>query len=241
MVKRMELTICHLYPYSMNIYGDTGNIKTLEYRLKQRGIGVRILRPDVGDKISHEVDIIFAGGGQDSGQSHVKLDLLKRKKELRAMQASGVISLTICGTYQLFGHRFITHSGEDIEGIGIFDLITKGSDERMIGNIVVESPFGTLVGFENHSGKTFLEPGQQALGKVLKGAGNNGQSDDEGAVIGNAFGTYLHGPILPKNPQFADELIIRALQRKYGYTEGLSKLDDREEERAAKIALELPR
>ena len=241
MVKRMELTICHLYPYSMNIYGDTGNVKTLEYRLKQRGISVKIVRPDIGDKISHEVDIIIAGGGQDSGQSHVKTDLQKRKKELRALQEDGVVFLTVCGTYQLFGHRFITHRGEDIEGIGIFDLITKGSDERMIGNIVVESPFGTLVGFENHSGKTFLEPGQKALGRVIKGAGNNGESGDEGAVAINAFGTYLHGPILPKNPRFADELIMRALQRKYRYTEGLSELDDREEEKATKIALELPR
>ncbi|HEV2412883.1 MAG TPA: glutamine amidotransferase [Candidatus Saccharimonadales bacterium] len=237
----MEITLCHLYPYSMNIYGDTGNMRTLEYRLVARGFKVNVLKADIGDKISHEVDIIVAGGGQDSGQLHVKSDLHKRKKEILSLHDDGVVFLTICGTYQLLGHRFTTHSGDDITGLGVFNLQTKGSSERLIGNIVVDSPFGTLVGFENHSGLTYLDDDQQPLGKVLKGAGNNGQTGDEGAISKNAFGTYLHGPILPKNPKLADELIRRALKRKYGFSDELVELDDREENKAAAIALELPR
>lgn len=156
------------------------------------------------------------------------------------MADDGVVMLTICGTYQLFGHRFVTADQKVIKGISIFDLETQGSDERLIGNTVIKSAYGELVGFENHSGKTFLADKQQALGRVVKGAGNNGQDGGEGAVCKNAFGTYMHGPILPKNPAFADELLTRAILRKYGVVE-LAPLPDREELAAAKIAKSRPR
>lgn len=157
------------------------------------------------------------------------------------MAEDGVVMLTICGTYQLFGHRFVTQEQKEIKGISLFDLETFGSDERMIGNVIGESEFGTLVGFENHSGKTFLGEDQKALASVTQGAGNNGESGEEGAVYKNVFGTYFHGPILPKNPVFADELINRALNRKYGQHTLITPLDDVEELRAAGIAASRPR
>jgi CobQ-like glutamine amidotransferase family enzyme len=227
----------------MNIYGDTGNVRTLEYRTSQRSINVKRIACDIGDKISHDVDIIVTGGGQDSGQFVIQDDLLKRKTDLTARIDDGVVLLTICGTYQLFGHRFKTSSGEVIRGISLFDLETKGSEERFIGNVTIATEFGTMVGFENHSGKTYLASGQAKFGTVLKGAGNNGETGDEGAIKNNAFGTYMHGPVLPKNPRFADELIRRALLRKYGSgsEQLLKSLDDLEEKKASNIAAKLPR
>lgn len=224
----------------MNIYGDTGNVIALEYRLQQRGFEAVVVQCEAGDDLPREVDIIVAGGGQDSGQLVVEQDLQRRQKQITAMAKDGIVILTICGTYQLFGHRFLTSDDKEIKGIGLFDAETIGSQERLIGNVLIDSPFGKLVGFENHSGKTFLKNAQNALGKVIKGAGNNGETDEEGAVIYNTFGTYLHGPILPKNPLFADELIRRALARKYGI-DSISTLPDIEEKRAAQIAEMRPR
>jgi CobQ-like glutamine amidotransferase family enzyme len=237
---KKSLKICHLYPLSMNIYGDTGNAVALAYRLRARGIGVELTLCEAGQKLPHDVDIILAGGGQDSGQLVVEKDLQTKANTLKHLMQDGVVILTICGTYQLFGHRFVTASQQEIKGIGLFDLETYGSDERLIGNVIVNSPFGQLVGFENHSGKTFLASQQAALGKVVKGTGNNGQTGEEGAVAHNLFGTYMHGPLLPKNPQFADELLRRALERKYGESV-LNPLPDAEEVRAAYIAAHRPR
>jgi lipid II isoglutaminyl synthase (glutamine-hydrolysing) len=239
MVKR-TVTICHLYPRSMNIYGDTGNVIALSYRLAQRGIDVKVIDCEAGDSLPSDIDIIVAGGGQDSGQLVVEKDLQTKAFTLRSLVKDGVVILTICGTYQLFGHKFVTLRKQEIKGISIFDVETRGSDARLIGNVVVDSPFGQLVGFENHSGKTFLGPQQVPLGKVVKGAGNNGETGEEGSIVSNAFGTYMHGPVLPKNPQFADELLRRALERKYGYAQ-LNPLPDAEEARAARIAVHRPR
>jgi len=237
---KSTLTLCHLYHRNMNIYGDTGNVRTLEYRLRARGMQAVVVQCEVGEPLPKDVDIIVAGGGQDSGQLLVEKDLQKKQRELTSMAEDGVVMLTICGTYQLFGHRFVTYDKQTIKGIGIFDLETRGSDERLIGNVIVDSSFGQLVGFENHSGKTLLGAQQQPLGQVVKGAGNNGQSGEEGAVRNNIFGTYMHGPILPKNPHLADELLTRALERKFGEVK-LSTLPDLEEHAAAKIAKSRPR
>lgn len=237
---KMGLKICHMYPLSMNIYGDTGNAITLKYRLEQRGLGAEMVRCEAGEKLPNDVDIIIAGGGQDSGQLQVEKDLQTKKRQLQDMVDDGVAMLVVCGTYQLFGHRFRTGEGEDIKGISVFDLETIASKERLIGNVVVTSDFGQLVGFENHSGKTFLAEGQMPLAKVVKGAGNNGQTGEEGAQLKNVFGTYMHGPLLPKNPIFADELLRRALERKYGKSQ-LTLLEDQEEKRAAQIAAKRPR
>ena len=234
------LTVVHLYPVEMNIYGDRGNVLTLARRLQWRGLGVKVDEVRVGDRYDFsKADIIFAGGGQDRGQVVVGQDLLERKDSLLSAAEDGVVMLTVCGTYQLFGRSFLTLEGQEILGIGLFKASTQGSTQRMIGNMVVEGKYGRLVGFENHSGLTVLEAGQESLGSVLKGYGNNASSGEEGAVYNNAFGTYLHGPLLPKNPHFADELLRRALVRKYGEAD-LNPLDDELENQAAESAARRP-
>jgi lipid II isoglutaminyl synthase (glutamine-hydrolysing) len=235
------VVIAHLYPREMNIYGDMGNIITLAKRLEWRGYRVQVKPVEVGEKFDFdEVDVVFGGGGQDSGQSAVAADLVKRGEALRAMAADGVPMLTICGLYQLFGHEFVTVDGEKLPGIDVFNTTTLGGKTRMIGNIVVETEqFGKLVGFENHSGQTILDEGQEALGRVLKGHGNDLKSGREGAVAKAAVGTYMHGPVLPKNPRLADYLLLEALKRRHGVTE-LEPMDDVIEQEAAKVAMGRP-
>jgi len=234
------ITITHLYPKSMNIYGDTGNVLTLKQRLVKRGYKAEIAKIDIGQKIPKETDIIVAGGGQDAGQIPVAADLQKKKKQLLKMRDDGVPMIVICGTYQLFGNYFITHDGLRMEGIGIFDMYTEGRDLRMIGNITTDSGFGELVGFENHSGQTFLAEGQDALATISRGEGNNAEDYFEGAVSVHAIGTYMHGPFLPKNPAVADFLIEKALNNR-GIDAPLSKLSDKLEKKAAQTAKSRPR
>lgn len=236
-----KLNIVHLYPKEMNIYGDTGNRRILEKRLTWRGFETAIHLVDINEPIPAGVDIIIGGGGQDSGQLLVKKDLASRKQELNDMADDGVCMLMICGMYQLFGHYFLTSEGDKISGIGLFDLVTKASDTRLIGNITTMTEFGQLIGYENHSGLTTLADGQQPLGTTQKEQGNNGQDGTEGARLINVFGSYLHGPILSKNPKFADEILVRALARKTGRTIELEPLDDSLESEAAKIAMKRPR
>lgn len=234
---RDSLTIAHIYPREMDTYGDTGNVVALIDRLQWRGVDAELVRIGLGEPFDfREADIVFGGGGQDRAQATVSEDLQGRRDNLLAAAAEGVVMLVVCGTYQLFGRRFLTCDGKTIPGIGLFDLETHGSDLRMIGEIVVESPFfGPLVGFENHSGKTRLDPGQSFIGTVIRGHGNDGESGCEGAVTNNVFGTYLHGPILPKNPRFADYLLKLALERRWGFVE-LPELDDTLEMLAAENA-----
>jgi len=233
------LVVAHLYPAEMNIYGDTGNLIALRRRLEWRDIPVRIDRIGVGPAYDFTAaDIVVAGGGEDSAQHEVAADLQERGEAVREAVDAGVVFLLVCGTYQLFGRRFITRDGAEIPGIGVFAAETIGGGDRMIGNVIVESEWGRLVGFENHSGRTSLDPGQPAIGRVAKGNGNDGDSGMEGAVSGNCFGTYLHGSLLPKNPIFADELITRALRR-MGAPEP-SPLDDEVERRAADSAAQRP-
>lgn len=236
-----QVTIAHLYPEEMNIYGDWGNIVALRKRLEWRGIESKYeqVTPGAGSYDFSRADIVFGGGGQDSGQHVVANDLQKRGLEIKRASDSGVVFLLVCGMYQLFGNRFITSDEREIEGIGIFDAETVASPDRLIGNVVVQSEGFELVGFENHSGKTFLSPGQAALGRVVKGHGNNGQDGFEGAISGNTFGTYLHGSLLPKNPKFADDLLSRALKRKYG-EDNLIALDDECAQKAAEVAKSRP-
>jgi len=216
----MKLIIAHLYPRLMNIYGDRGNIQALKYRCQQRGITTLInqIRPQDPLKPA-SFDLLFAGGGQDQQQLIVAQDLTKRKKVLHQASRQGIPILTICGSYQLFGHYFQPFQGPKLKGIGIFDAYTIASKQRKIGNILIKTNFLTpqsLIGFENHSGNTFLQKKTQPLGKVKLGFGNNGQDKTEGAIINNTFGCYLHGSLLPKNPHFTDHLIQLALKQKYG-------------------------
>lgn len=237
-----RLVIAHLYPGDMNIYGDQGNVLTLVRRLEWRGYEAEVRAVTIGRPFDFsEADIVFGGGGQDSGQQVVGSDLLARGDELRAAAAAGMPMLLICGLYQLFGRGFTTLDGRELTGIDVFKASTIGSTTRMIGNIAVESPrFGRLVGFENHSGQTVLEPSQAPLGRVTSGYGNDARSHKEGAIAGNAIGTYLHGPVLPKNPRLADDLLMNALSARYGMTQ-LEPLDDSVERAAANIAYGRPR
>ena len=237
----MKLVIAHLYPREMNIYGDLGNIITLQKRLEWRGYETEVRPVEVGQAFDfNQADLLFGGGGQDRGQLLVAQDLQEKGDSIRRAAAGGMPMLLICGLYQLFGHGFTTAGGQELPGIGVFDARTTGTGVRMIGNIVLDSPWGRLVGFENHSGSTTLAKGQNALGKVLKGYGNEPKGKFEGAVSHNAIGTYLHGSLLPKNPALADYLITEALKRK-GITDPLKPLDDELELQAAAAASRRPR
>jgi lipid II isoglutaminyl synthase (glutamine-hydrolysing) len=235
-----SLHLVHLYPVEMNIYGDTGNRIVLTRRLEWRGIQVKTSLVGIGDQLPADGDIILGGGAQDAAQSSVEADLATKAKSLTKLAEAGAVMLMVCGMYQLLGRRFVTADGQDIKGMGILPVETLASHDRMIGNTAYDTPWGEVVGYENHSGKTFLDDQSLAWGKVVKGAGNNGSDRLEGCMYHNIFGTYSHGPILSKNPHFADELIRRALIRKYTMAE-LQPLDDDTELAAAKTARSRPR
>ena len=230
----MELKICHMYPDVLNLYGDRGNVMCMTRRLQWRGIEASVTRLPIGDSLSLAgFDLVFIGGGQDFEQQVLLADLHRGKdREIRAAIEDGIPFLTICGGYQMLGSYYETYDGQRCDFIGALDLYTVGAVQRMIGNYKFqceESAGGSIVvGFENHSGKTWLGSGVEPLGKVLSGFGNNGKDGTEGAHYKNVFGTYSHGPLLPKNPAFCDHLLQTALERKYGKAE-LMPLDDRTE------------
>ena len=229
-----SLRITWLYPRLMNIYGDRGNVRTLEQRCLWRGIGVQVARVGIGDVLTAgDTDIYFFGGGQDREQIAVSDDLQGPKRDaIRADMAEDAVALTVCGGYQLFGAYYRPYDIDDLPGIGVFDAWSDAGPDRFIGNVVSDTEWGTLVGFENHSGRTFLGEGTKPFGRVVVGHGNNGQDGTEGAVTRNAFGCYLHGSLLPKNPAFADHLLGLAVRRKYGADAVLMPLDDDLETRA---------
>ncbi len=226
----MELRVAHLYPDVMNIYGDRGNVIALRYRCEARAIGFSLTEVSVGDPFDPaDFDLILIGGGQDREQRRIADDLVARGKGIKAAVDDGLPVLAVCGGFQLFGHRYVDHDGGIIPGIGVFDLETRHPGpvaDRCIGDVVLETPLGDVVGFENHGGRTYLAEGQEAFGKVRKGFGNNAEDGAEGARYRNAIGTYLHGSLLPKNPAIADELILKGLQRRYGTDVVLAPLDD---------------
>ena len=212
-----KITVLQLYPKDMNIYGDYGNLLVLQRRLEWYGYEPVIIHYNVGDFFPSNVDIIVGGGGQDSGQESIHEDLITIGPKLKALADSGVPMLMVCGLYQLFGTFFKTLAGKKLDGIGILDIETFGTNERLIGNIITSSAeFGDIIGYENHSGQTFLGKNSVPLATVIKGAGNNSKDGHEGARYKNVIGTYLHGSILPKNPRIADFLIHTAVSRKYG-------------------------
>lgn len=220
-----ELRVLHLYPNELNTYGDRGNALVLKRRIQWHGLEPVVAHHHPGGKLPSQIDLVIGGGGQDSAQADVQNDILRIGPVLHKLAEKNVPMIVICGTYQLFGHRFVTNQGKEVKGIGIFDLETFGGDKRMIGNVMVKSDFGILFGFENHSGQTFLGKGQKPLGKVLRGGGNNGKDKTEGARTNNIFGTYMHGPFLPNNPRFCDELIKIAAANK-GIELPSPKIDD---------------
>lgn len=210
------LKIAHLYPKLLNIYGDGGNILTLKKRCEWRCIEVTVEEINIGDTIN-EHDIYFIGGGQDLQQIEVSGELQKHKDFLISERDRGAVFLGICGGYQLMGHYYQPHDGERLEGISLLDAYTIAGDKRFIGNVTVKTNTvepDTLVGFENHSGLTYLQGDTKALGTIITGCGNNGRDKTEGARFKNVFGTYMHGSFLPKNVHFADYMIELAIGKK---------------------------
>jgi CobQ-like glutamine amidotransferase family enzyme len=203
--------VCALYPDLMNIYADRGNLLMLERRCSWRGIGWRLHESTLGEPLRDEHDLYYIGGGQDADQRRCANDLLEFKAAaLHAAAARGAVVLGVCGGYQLLGHSYQL-ADETIPGIGLLDLHTVRSDgPRLIGNVGVQSAEGVIAGFENHAGRTHLAPGQEPFGRVLRGHGNDGHSGFEGARSANVIGTYVHGPLLPKNSWLCDWLIARA-------------------------------
>lgn len=239
----MELRICHLYPDLLNLYGDRGNLMTLAARARWRGIAVQVDERRLGEPLAPDAhDLYFLGGGEDRQQRLAAADLREHQRDvlLDAAEHDAVI-LAVCGGYQLLGHAYRPAEGDDLPGVGLLDLTTEHPGPkaaRLIGNIVIKSEvLGiTLVGFENHGGRTRLGPRARPLGAVIRGSGNNGVDRTEGAVYRHVYGTYLHGPLLPKNPAFADHLIAAALSRRYGPVT-LARLDDAAEWTAHETAV----
>lgn len=255
---QLSLTLAQLYPEQMNIYGDRGNIIALQQRCAWRGIELRVIPVEVDSTIDWSaMDLAFFGGGQDSGQALIANDFLQHQSEglARAIE-DGLVLLAICGGYQLLGHYFLTHTGERLPGVGVLDIHTVGGKKRLIGNIVIEldnsgwqseleSPHRSsptahrrIVGFENHSGRTYHGPRVQSLGRVLVGHGDNGEDKVGGSVYRNTIGCYLHGALLPKNPQLADYMLLQALRRRYGSSITLQPLEDKLELQAQRTMVE---
>ncbi|MGE5673118.1 MAG: type 1 glutamine amidotransferase [Mycobacterium leprae] len=237
-MERPRIHIGWLYPEYMNLYGDRGNVIVLEQRSRWHGLEPVLTKVSLGQKADfRQFDLLMMGGGQDREQGLIADDFAKVKGDsLGTAIHDGLAVLAVCGGYQMLGKYFRTHTGELLQFTGILDLWTEGSHDRMIGNVVIESAmFGssrTMVGFENHSGKTYLGKGLKPLGKVVRGYGNNGADKMEGVLFKNTVGTYLHGSILPKNPHLADWLIQRALDRRYGGEVKIGTLNDELEQKA---------
>lgn len=237
----LKLKLVHLYPLFLNIYGDIGNVKVLKQRCEWRGIDLEIEQLNIGDTLAEGTDIFFIGGGQDRQQVEVSEEIQNHKSLLIDEYNKNAVFLGICGGYQLMGEYYQPHDAKRLEGIGILDAYTVAGSTRFIGNVTAQTDFlaeeNTLVGFENHSGLTYLQGDTVPMAQVIVGNGNNGQDRTEGARSKNAFGTYLHGSFLPKNPHFADYLIKLALQKRYNDIIELEPLDDTLELKAHEVVL----
>lgn len=227
----MKINIAYLYPDLLNIYGDRGNILAFVKRCSWRNIEINIDEINIGDKINPDLyDFYFIGGGQDQQQITVSEELQKQKDLFKKAMDNEAVFLAICGGYQLLGHYYKPHDSDELKGISLLDAYTIAGNTRYIGNVTVHTDLpldkqNTLVGFENHSGLTYLQGETKPIGQIITGNGNNGSDGLEGAYKKNVFGTYLHGSFLPKNPHFTDYLIKLCLNRNYG-TVKLADIDD---------------
>jgi lipid II isoglutaminyl synthase (glutamine-hydrolysing) len=240
----LELRVLWLYPDHMNIYADRGNIAILERRCAWRGIGFRLARAGLGESLDpSEHDLLYMGGGQDRDQKLVARDLVETKREAISESLSdGAALLAVCGGYQLLGRSYAVTADESLAGLGLVDLETvREPGARLIGNVLIEADLGDgprrIAGFENHGGRTYLGDGERALGRVIAGFGNNGRDQHEGVLRGKLIGTYLHGPLLPKNAWLADRLIGWALERRAGARPELAPLGDSLEREAHEAAV----
>lgn len=242
MTSPTTVRLCHLYPELMNIYADRGNIAVFEKRLAWRGLSLEITEVGIGAEIEPDAhDLYYLGGGQDRDQNLVAEDLVRHAEVLRRAADAGAAQLYVCGGIQLAGHSYVTADGTELPGIGVLDLATEAGDSRLIGDLVIDATVdGTtdrLVGYENHVGRTHLGPRCAPLGRVVSGHGNDGTSGFEGATVQHVIGTYLHGPLLPKNPWIADVLLGWALAHRSGDPADLDPLDDTMEHRAHRAAI----
>jgi len=211
----LRVTIGWLYPSALSTYGDRGNVQALVQRAQWRGVETRVVPLGPASVIPPDVDIYFIGGGQDQAQAQVAESLMgTHGPVLRARLGEGASLLAICGGYQLLCHEYVTLHGERIRGVGIFDAVTRSSPLRLVGNVRANTRWGEVVGFENHSGRTWLGAGTEPFGQVAVGHGNNGEDGTEGAISGRAIGSYLHGALLPRNPAITDWLLQEGLRRR---------------------------
>ncbi len=230
MTRERAIRAVVLYPEIMDVYADRGNLIALRARCRALGVALEVANVGLGDPLPAEADLVLIGGGQDAEQRRVAPDLFERRDTLRRWIDEGAAALAICGGFQLFGHFYRTAEGEELPGVGIFDVTTVAPPlgwERCIGDVLADSfveGVGEVVGFENHGGRTYLGPAARPFARVRFGHGNNGDEPSEGAVYREAIGTYLHGPVLPKNPALLDRLILAALRHRYGPTESLPEV-----------------
>ena len=234
----MNIRVGHLYPDYLNIYADRGNIAVLASRAAWRGHDLDVTAIGLRDEIDPGAyDLYYLGGGQDREQLLVAHDLAAKAKRLEEAAADGAAMLAVCGGYQLLGRGYRGFHGEDMPGVGLLPLETVAGDTRMIGNVLLETELGPIAGFENHAGRTRLDPGAEPLGRVVSGFGNDGESGYEGCRLGRVVGTYLHGPLLPRNPRLADWLLAQALaHRTGGDAPELAPLDDELERQAHAVS-----
>jgi lipid II isoglutaminyl synthase (glutamine-hydrolysing) len=235
----------HLYPDYLNIYADRGNIAVLAERARARGHELDVLSISVGDAVPHgEVDLFYVGGGQDREQALVAADLAAKAEPLREAVEDGAAFLAVCGGYQLLGRYYRDRAGAELPGIGLLPLHTVAGERRMIGDVLLDCAWAgeTLAGFENHAGRTYLDQGAEPLGRIVSGFGNDGASGYEGCRYRRAYGTYLHGPLLPRNPWFADHVLAQALAHATGGdAPALAPLPDELEARAHAVSAERAR
>jgi lipid II isoglutaminyl synthase (glutamine-hydrolysing) len=238
----VKIVVGHLYPDYLNIYADRGNIAVLARRAAWRGHEFEVRTVSVGQPVEPgEHDLLYVGGGQDREQELVAEDLVAKGDSVRAAVRDGAALLAVCGGYQLMGRSYRDFHGADLPGIGVFPLETVAGDTRMIGDVLLECELEpgvvrTLAGFENHAGRTRLDPGAEALGRVVAGFGNDGESGYEGCRVGRAVGTYLHGPLLPRNPWFADWVLAQALAHQVGEPPSFDPLPDELEHEAHAVS-----
>jgi CobQ-like glutamine amidotransferase family enzyme len=234
----MNVRVAHLYPDYLNIYADRGNIAVLARRAALRGHELDVDAIGMGDAVAPGAhDLYYLGGGQDREQLLVADDLAAKAEPLKDAHAEGAAFLAVCGGYQLLGRGYRGLHGEDMPGVGLLPLETVAGDRRMIGDVLLETELGPVAGFENHAGRTHLDPGAQPLGRVVAGFGNDGESGFEGCRYERAIGTYLHGPLLPRNPRLADWLLAQALaHRTGGEPPELAPLDDELEAQAQAVS-----
>jgi CobQ-like glutamine amidotransferase family enzyme len=225
----VRIVVGHLYPEYLNIYADRGNIAVLADRAARRGHELEVIALGLGSSVpAGGIDLFYVGGGQDREQELIAPDLAGKAPALHEAAGGGAVFLGVCGGYQLLGRSYRDRAGSELPGIGLLPLETEAGETRMIGDVLLECPWAaeTLAGFENHAGRTILDAGAEPLGRVLYGFGNDGSSGHEGCRAGRLYGTYLHGPLLPRNPWFADRLLEDALRHVTGSVVELEPLDD---------------